>query len=95
MAGLTAEPLMSEYGIADDLDPDGDMPADADPMAAYLTYETRLDHPPFKGGGEARPARLATHHPERRIVGYGWGRWGRRFVVPALRDHSFFRNPPM
>jgi hypothetical protein len=29
---------MSEYGIADDLDPDGDMPADADPMAAYLTY---------------------------------------------------------
>jgi hypothetical protein len=38
MTGLTAEPLMSEYSIADDLDPDGDMPADADPLATYLTY---------------------------------------------------------
>jgi hypothetical protein len=26
------------YTIADDLDPDGEMSADADPMAEYLTY---------------------------------------------------------
>jgi hypothetical protein len=27
-----------DFTIAEDLDPDGDMPADADPMAEYLTY---------------------------------------------------------
>ena len=27
-----------DFTIAEDLDPDGDIPADADPMAEYLTY---------------------------------------------------------
>ncbi len=27
-----------EFTIAKDLDPDGDMPTDADPLAEYLTY---------------------------------------------------------
>lgn len=30
------------YTIADDLDPDGDMSPDADPMAEYLTYPDRV-----------------------------------------------------
>ena len=40
LRSLCASTLLMEraYSIADDYDPDGDMPADTDPMAASLTY---------------------------------------------------------